>query len=77
MCSLNCYGSTECCRISSQGIQYCLVESQCMSDPKWEVIVIPAVIFLFALVVLAVIIYKCCTAQKRPMQVTNFAQQEM
>ena len=77
MCSLNCYGSSECCRVSSNGVEYCQVESQCMRDPEWEVIVIPAVIFLFLLIVAAIIIYKCCTGRKHTMQVTNFAQQEM
>ena len=76
MCNKLCYGSNECCRVATDGVtEYCLVESQCMADPDWEVIVIPAVIGFFALVVLAVILYKWYKAESRPMQVTRFAQQ--
>lgn len=69
---LNCYPSKSCC-IENGGEPFCLVSSQCDNDPVWQSAVIPAVIFFFAVCILAVVIYKLCKKRVSTMQVTNFA----
>lgn len=53
------------------------MSSQCRRDPLWEAIVVPAVLFLLAVCLLIVVIYKIKTKRFSNMQVSNFARQEM
>jgi hypothetical protein len=70
-------GCKEGCCDYYNGKPYCLISSQCKSNPLWESIVIPAVLFALAVVLILVVCYKLRTKGKAPMQVTNFARQEM
>lgn len=70
-------GCKEGCCDYYEGKAYCLVSSQCKSNPLWESIVIPAVLFALAVFLILVVCYKLRTKGKAPMQVTNFARQEM
>ena len=74
--SLNCYGTDTCCVVSN-GQPYCQVSSQCRDNPIWESVVIPATIFLLALCILIVVVYKLCKKSHSYMQVSNFAKQEV
>jgi multisubunit Na+/H+ antiporter MnhC subunit len=73
---LNCYASKTCCEYMN-GQPYCQVASQCRSDPVWQAIVIPAVLFLLAVCLIIVVVYKLRTKRFSSMQVKNFARQEM
>jgi len=72
--ALNCYGDNSCCEYFN-GQPYCLVASQCKLNPLWESIVIPAVLFLLAVILALIVCYKLQQKTKSPMQVTNFARQ--
>ena len=48
-----------------------------MNNPEWELIVLSGVIGFIVLVMVIFIAYKCHKLKTRPMQVTNYAKQEM
>ena len=72
--ALNCGRDNGCCE-TYNGVSYCLVESQCKTDPLWQAIVIPAVLFAFAVILIILVIVKLKNASKTSMKVNNFAQQ--
>ena len=73
---LNCYANNSCCDYID-GQPYCKVASQCNNDPVWQAAVIPAVLFLLAVCLIIIVVYKLKTRRFSSMQVTNFARQEM
>lgn len=74
--ALNCERGNGCCRVTNN-VAYCEVSSICKDDPIWQAIVIPAVIFLLAVILIIVTWCKLKDANKQTMKVRNFAHQEM
>lgn len=50
-------GCGSCCIRNAQG-EFCEVASICKNDPIWQAIVIPAVIFLLAVILIIIAIIK-------------------
>ena len=69
---LNCERDNKCC-LNINGYNACAVSSRCHDDPIWMSIVLPAVLFLLALILLIIACYKICNARKETMKVRNFA----
>ena len=70
--ALSCGRNNDCCQ-ETNGTAYCLVESQCKADPRWQAIVIPAVLLLFAVILIIMVAFKLCRGTKTKMKVNNFA----
>ena len=73
---LNCERGNGCC-LPINGVNTCVVSSRCVEDPIALSIVIPAVLLLFACILIMIAICKFCNARKETMRVQNFARKEM
>jgi|JI6StandDraft_1071083.scaffolds.fasta_scaffold307212_1 uncharacterized membrane protein len=55
--ALDCERGNGCCRVTA-GVAYCEVSSICKDDPIWQSVVIPAVLFLLAVILIIIAVVK-------------------
>lgn len=71
-----CRGGIDCCVVmadSHRSRRYCKVASQCQSNPYWEVITVPLILGLAALIIGLLVLWKLRKMKKKKLNVKYYA----
>jgi hypothetical protein len=63
-----CRGGIDCCQVAN-GVQFCLTESQCISDPIWELAVVWGFIALVVISIALIVFCKLKNKEKKKLSI--------